>query len=107
MATGNSLHARTSYLPSEIAWGQLFAEMNSRVESGSIVTDWNLFDETIPCSTFHDMTQFNVTKLGVQRYILLANYPLLSIVVVCTLSHKYSSYPDQTTMKAIWVITFF
>lgn len=52
-ATGNTLHARTSYVNKEIRWGQFFAEVNFRDEKGEARVDWTLFDETIPCATFN------------------------------------------------------
>jgi hypothetical protein len=66
--TGNTLHARTSYLSNEVKWGRFFSEVNFRDESGTARVDWRLFDETIPCSTFNDTTVFDGQRLGFRRH---------------------------------------
>ena len=52
-ATGLLAQARTSYLPSEILWGQRFEDLNSTKvkHSGERVVDFSRFHETYPVTT--------------------------------------------------------
>jgi hypothetical protein len=42
------VHARTSYLPGEIVWGQRFVDVMGWTEDGRRVIDYRRFHDTVP-----------------------------------------------------------